>query len=193
VLFLALVSVVGACAEAGKPGGGPGGTNDASTTPDGSHSPADAAKPSDAASGVCSSNLTCQTAMDLGSVSGDTGNATVTANGYQAGWYKVRVTEDDSGVFGVEMTVTAALTSPGSSNYDVFTYINTGSDVIECNTPSGTASSSGTTDSSKLGWGETGTLSNGANDDRTLTIEVRPISGTCSSAMPWQLVVTGDT
>ncbi len=189
--FLGLLAcLVAACAEAGKPGGGP--RVDAPPGVTDSAQPNDASL-ADAASSLCTSAATCQGAIDLGTVSGDTGNAMVTATGYQAGWYKVRVTENDSGVFGVEMTVTAALTSPAATNYDVFTYINKGSDVIECTTPTGTAMASGTTDSIKLGWGETGTLSNGNDDSRTLSIEIRPISGDCSAAMPWQLVVTGDT
>jgi len=110
------------------------------------------AKPIDAmSSGVCTSSASCAAATDLGSVSGDTGAGTVTASGYQAAWYKLRVTEDDSGPFGVQMQLTAQLTSPASENYDVFTYVNGGTDVIECNTPTGTASTSGTTDTLTIG------------------------------------------
>ncbi|MDB4955758.1 MAG: hypothetical protein JWO36_3327 [Myxococcales bacterium] len=130
--------------------------------------------------------------MDLGSISGDTGGAMVTASGYQAAWFRVRVTEDDSGVFGVKLSVTTRLTSPANSNYDVFVYVNTGSDVIECTTPSGTATTTGTTDALGLSWGE-GTVANGNDDGRSVSIEVRPISGMCSAAQPWQLVVVGNT
>ena len=142
-------------------------------------------------SDVCTSSASCAAATDLGSVSGDTGADMVTASGYQAAWYKVRVTEDDSGPLGVKLQVTAHLTSPASENYDVFLYINTGNDVIECATPSGTASTSGTTDTISVKWGE-GTFANGTDDSRTASIEIRPIGTTCSSGQPWQLTVNGD-
>jgi hypothetical protein len=180
--------VLAACAEAGKPEGRP---TDASTKMDGAL-PGDA-KPIDAmSSGVCTSSASCAAATDLGSVSGDTGAGTVTASGYQAAWYKLRVTEDDSGPFGVQMQLTAQLTSPASENYDVFTYVNGGTDVIECNTPTGTASTSGTTDTLAIHWGESGTFSNGNDDSRTVSIEIRPIGTTCSSGQQWQLSLRGD-
>ncbi len=146
----------------------------------------------DGASSVCATAATCQTAIDLGSVSGDTGAAMRTASGYQSAWYKVRVTEDDSGVFGIKLSATIRLTSPAASNYDVFVYVNTGSDVVECTTPSGTLTTTGTTDSTYIIWGE-GSVSNGSDDGRTVSIEVRPIAGACDASQPWQLAVTGDT
>ena len=90
------------------------------------------------------------------------------------------------------MQLTAQLTSPASENYDVFTYVNGGTDVIECNTPTGTASTSGTTDTLAIHWGESGTFSNGNDDSRTVSIEIRPIGTTCSSSQLWQLSVRGD-
>jgi hypothetical protein len=181
--------VLAACAEAGRTGGKP---TDASTKMDGAL-PGDAAKPIDATSNdVCTSNASCAAATDLGSISGDTGSGMVTANGYQAAWYKVRVTEDDSGPFGVQMNLSVQLTSPGSENYDVFTYLNSDTDVIECNTPTGTASTSGTTDTLAIQWGESGTFSNGNDDSRTVSIEIRPIGNTCSSGQQWQLTARGD-
>jgi hypothetical protein len=179
-----LLVFLGACASAGKA--------DNHSHVDAAVNVVDSARSIDAASSLCTSNATCLAAMDLGAVSGDTGAATVSASGYQAAWYRVRVTENDSSVVGVKLKVTTRLTSPASSNYDVFVYVNTGSDVIECTTPSGTATTTGTTDEIKLNWGE-GTVANGADDSRNVSIEVRPISGTCSPAQPWQLIVLGDT
>jgi hypothetical protein len=189
--FLGAALSVAACAEAGKTGSG---TGDAGATD--ARAQVDAPKATDAAidgaSSVCATASTCQTAMDLGSVSGDTGAVMRSASGYQSAWYKVRVTEDDSGVFGIKLSATIRLTSPAASNYDVFAYVNTGSDVVECTTSSGTLTTSGTNDSVYIIWGE-GSVSNGSDDGRTVSIEVRPISGTCAPTDPWQLVVTGDT
>jgi hypothetical protein len=141
---------------------------------------------------VCTSSATCAAASQLGSVSGDTGSTMVEGSGYQSAWYQVRVSEDDSGVFGVPMNVTVNLTSPAGINYDLYAYVNTGTDVVECAAVSGSSTSAGTSDSVHLSWGETGFLSNGSNDDRTLSIEVRYVSGTCSAGKPFQLVVHGN-
>lgn len=188
----ALGALLGGCAEAGKTagGGGDAGPIDAKISVD-APKPADAAM-ADTSSSTCATAATCLTATDLGSVSGDTGLVSRSATGYQAAWYKVRVTEDDSDVFGIKLSATISLTSPAASNYDVFVYVNTGSNVVECTTPSGATSTSGTTDSTYIIWGE-GTVSNGSDDGRTVSIEVRPISGTCDAAQPWQLQVTGNT
>lgn len=83
--------------------------------------------------------------MMLGSVSGDSNNQKLTASGYQSAWYRVRVTEDDDAIGGVTLRVAAKLTSPASPMFDVLVYVNTGSDVFECATTTGTISTNGTT------------------------------------------------
>lgn len=155
--------------------------------------PADAPPlPIDSPQSACASNATCAGATALGTVSGDTGNATLTASGYQAAWYSVRVTENDSSPFATPMNLTVQLTSPQGTNYDLFLYINTASDVVECTTPAASSTSTGTSDQAHLTWGETGTFANGSDDSRTVSIEVRPVSGPCVPSAPYQLVVTGD-
>jgi hypothetical protein len=181
--LLGCALVMSGCAEATRPTDH--GTVDAPAQ-------VDAPRPIDAPAATCTTNATCQTAMDLGSISGDTGSAMVTASGYQAAWFHVRVTEDDSSPLGVKLSATARLTSPATANYDVFVYVNTGSDVVECATPSGTLTTNGTTDEVRAAWGE-GAIANGADDSRTVSIEVRPVTGACSPAQPWQLAVLGDT
>lgn len=186
---------IAACAEAGHPSGG--GPADASGTP------TDGAKVIDAhvtqmdapvQGGSCSTTATCAApTMTLASVSGDTGAGTATATGYQSAWFQIRVTEDDSGVFGVPMAMTAQLTSPAATSYDLYLYINTGSDALECTTPNGAATKSGVTQTQRLTWGESGTFSNGSDDGRTVVIEVRAPATGCSSGAPWQLHVQGDT
>jgi hypothetical protein len=179
-----------ACATAGQPTGS--GPADAPVTFD-SPKLVDAPIMIDApAQSACTSTATCAAAMDLGTVSGDTGNATVTASGYQSAWYKVRVTEDDSSPFGTPMNMTVQLTSPPGTNYDVYVYLNTGSDVVECTSVAGSGTSTGTTDQAHVSWGESGTFSNGNDDGRTASIEVRPVSGPCSASATYQLVVFGD-
>lgn len=184
-----------ACAEAGHATGGgpadaPGGPQDAAKAIDAHVTQMDAPMQS----GGCTTTATCMApTMTLPSVSGDTGAGTASASGYQSAWYQIRVTEDDSGVFGVSMTMTATLTSPAATNYDLYLYINTGSDVLECATPNGAATKNGTVQSQKLTWGESGTFSNGNDDSRTVVVEVRAPATGCTSGTNWQLNITGDT
>lgn len=188
---LLLGLAVSGCAVAGK--SAPARIDAPPAPADAPRVPVDAPPPVDApAQSQCTSSATCATAMALGSVSGDTGNATVQGSGYQAAWFQVRVTEDDNDPFGVPMNLTAQLTSPAGTNYDLFLYVNTGSDVVECTNVSTSSTSTGATDVAHLTWGETGTFANGADDSRTVSIEVRPISGTCSPGATYQLTVTGD-
>jgi len=191
---LAVWVLCAACAEAARGGGS--GPTDASGTSDGAKVIDAHVTQMDAPvqSGSCSTTTTCMApTMTLTSVSGDTGAGTASASGYQSAWYQIRVTENDSGVFGVSMTMTATLTSPSATNYDLYLYINTGSDVLSCTTPTGAATKNGTMQSQKLTWGETGTLSNGNDDSRTVVVEVRAPATGCSSAATWQLNIQGDT
>lgn len=188
---LLLGLAVSGCAVAGK--SAPARVDAPAAPADASRVPVDAPAAVDApAQSQCTSTATCATAMALGSVSGDTGNATVQASGYQSAWYQVRVTEDNSSAFAAPMNLTAQLASPAGTNYDLFLYVNTGSDVIECTTVSTSSTSTGATDVAHLTWGETGTFANGADDSRTVSIEVRPISGSCTPGATYQLTVTGD-
>jgi hypothetical protein len=202
----AALASLGACASAG--GDAPGGDDDiggdpvdAALLPDSPSSFIDAASgtpdagpgpTADAATGAgCSSGATCAGATSLGTVSGDTANQKLTASGYQSAWYRVRVTEDDDTLGGLTLRVAAKLTSPASADYDVFVYLNEDSDVVECSTTTGTTTTTGLTNEVKAEWGEVG-IANGLADDRDVSIEVRPISGTCSPGQTWQLQVEGN-
>jgi hypothetical protein len=181
-----VLCTVTACASAGSDvaDSGAGGGSDASVIQD-------SALQLDAFASECPSTDTCAAAMLLGSVSGDTGNQKLTATGYRAAWYRVRVTEDNSSIAGVTLRVAAKLTSPAAVDFDVFVYVNEGSDVIECSTTTGTTSTSGNVDTVKAEWGE-GTISNGNADDRNVSIEVRPKSGQCMPPYTWQLEIEGN-
>lgn len=141
---------------------------------------------------TCTSSDACASAMMLGTVSGDSGNVKLTASGYRSAWYRVRVTEDNSSVGGLALRVAAKLTSPTAPMFDVFVYVNAGSDQIECSTTTGTVSTSGMTKQVRAEWGE-GTISNGSDDGRNVSIEVRPLSQSgCAASAPWQLEIEGN-
>ncbi len=179
----ALMALVASCASAGDA------TPDARPIAD---APRADAPPADAPVDMCPSAATCGTATMLGSVSGDTGNQTLTAMGHQAAWLRVRLTEDYNDVDGVAMSVSAKLTSPAGVDFDVFVYLNEGNDVVECSTTTGTTTTAGNVNTTRAVWGE-GTFSNGSPDDRWVSIEIRPISGVCAPAAMWQLEVVGNT
>jgi hypothetical protein len=140
----------------------------------------------------CSSGAQCAGASMLGQVSGDTGNQMLSVNGSQSAWYRVRVSEDNSDIFGLTLRVAAKLTSPVAADFDVYVYLNEGSDVVECSTTVGQTTTTGNVNVVKAEWGETGTFSNGAEDGRFVSIEVRAVSGVCSPGQNWLLEVEGN-
>lgn len=185
---LLVASVLSACASA-DPGtavdASVGNNADAST-----QNPVDAyVPPSDVAqANTCASAMTCQGAMMLGTVSGDTGAATLSADGYQSAWYRVRVTEDYSEEVGLALRISAKLTGTG---FEAFVYVNAASDTIECSTTLGTVMQNGNMRETRAEWGE-GFIPNGADDSRNVTIEVRPTGTSCSMSAGWQLQVEGN-
>jgi hypothetical protein len=195
------VCVLAGCASAGSDTGGGNNAADASASLDAPTPLIDAAiadappidpPPMDAPLATCTGADTCQTATMLGTVSGDSGNIRLNGSGYQSAWYRVRVTEDDSDIFGLSLRVGATVTSSANAAFDVFIYVNTGSDTIECSTTTGTKSVSGNVRQVRAEWGE-GTFSNGSDDGRTVSIEVRPLATSgCSAADTWQLEVEGN-
>lgn len=180
-----------ACASAG--------TDTAPLQPDSGMPVVDSAPPADSPAppmdsppqNLCASAMTCQAAMNLGTVSGDTGNAMLSAVGHQSAWFRVRVTEDDSEVLGLTLRVAAKLTSPTTNDYDVFVYVNSGNDVVECATTTGTTTTNGNVNENRTEWGE-GTISNGDDDGRDVSIEVRPIGTNCSATSFWSLEIEGN-
>jgi hypothetical protein len=177
-----------ACASASPPGE----LADASTDATGKRDAAiDAPKP-DAAMNLCSSADTCAGAMVLGSVSGDNTSAKLSASGYQAAWFRVRVTEDDQDIPGLALRVSSKLTFPASVGFETYVYVNAGSDVAsECATTTGTRSTVGNVQTVRAEWGE-GFVPNGSDDGRNVSIEVRPVGGNCSMGQMWQLEIEGN-
>ena len=182
--LMAWMALVASCASAGEV------TPDARPPADGPRAPD--APPDAPPVNVCPSGVTCQTAMQLGSVSGDTQNQKLTAMGHQSAWFRVRVTEDYNNIFyGRTLRAAAKLTSPPGVDFDVFVYVNTGSDAIECSASVGAKTTNGNLEQTRAEWGEGGGP-NGNDDDRWMSIEVRPISGTCAPGAMWQLEVEGN-
>jgi hypothetical protein len=140
---------------------------------------------------TCQSSDACTTAITLGTISGDTGNQTLTAQGSRAAWFRIRVTENEATIDGIPMHVLARLTPPAGESFDVRIYVNPDTDILECTNTSGAATTSGTVKQVRASWGED-VVTNAADDSRDISIEVRPLSSTCAPAAKWQLVIEGN-
>jgi hypothetical protein len=134
---------------------------------------------------------TCQTARDLGALSGDTGTRSISAQGFCSDWLRVRVTEDWRGPTGGMMKVTATLISPDREDFDVIVYLNAASDVLECTTAMAKSElPAGRSDVARASWGERYTFNSG-DDSRTVSVRIKKKSGTCSN-QPWSLLLQGN-
>jgi hypothetical protein len=185
------VAALTACASAETANGVDAGGEPADARVDAA-TPIDAPASIDAPPGnACATAATCASAQMLGTVSGDTGAATLSADGYQAAWFRVRVTEDYSDSVGLALRLEASLTSPSSGAFQTFVYVNEGDDVVECSTTMGTVETTGNLEDVRAEWGE-GLFPNGADDSRFVTIEVRPSTTACAASAPWHLDVEGN-
>ena len=134
---------------------------------------------------------TCRAPHDMGSLSGDLNQGTLTAQGTCSEWLRVRLTEDNHGLFAGQMKITATLVSPAAENFDVYLHVNSATDVLECTAVAAKSElGPGTTDIAKTAWGEY-YAANDADDSRYVTIEIKNHSGTCAKT-PWSLVVQGN-
>lgn len=168
-----------------------GGTGDAGAKADAA--PDSGAPDSGTGGGVCTSPNICTGATDLGSASGDTGADTKTAQGSGSQWFKVRVTENDNGIFGVPERIKVDLQSPTGTNFDLFVYVAGGLNGQECSAVTTSSTSTGGYDTASTSWGESASgFSNGVDDSRTVTVEVRHISGTCAPTAKWTLTFHGN-
>lgn len=133
---------------------------------------------------------TCQTARDIGTLSGDTGAQTLTTTGTCSEWISLRATEDDSGPIGVPMKVKLTLQSQGH-NFDLYVYFDAVRDVVSCDSPAAKSETLGTVDEViPLTWGE-GTVANGSDDSRTIRIAVQSGDGPCPPGSGWTLKAEG--
>jgi hypothetical protein len=140
---------------------------------------------------ACTSPNNCSGANNLGNIRGDKGADSKTAQGHTSQWFTVRVTEDDHSVDGSKLKVKATLTSPPGTNFDLYVYVPSG-DTLACAGVTAQSVLTTATDSASASFGEGGLFSNGSDDDRTVTVEVRHVSGTCDPSQKWSLTVAGN-
>ena len=131
----------------------------------------------------------CESFEDLGTVNGDSGNATITRQAFGERRFRVRVNEGDSSpVSCSDLGVTITLTPSAGTDYDLQAWCE------NCDGDNRSSSAGGSAqDSVILRWDEEcvlGTFPAGTDSGRTITILVRYFSGnTCA---PYTLQVTGN-
>jgi hypothetical protein len=137
---------------------------------------------------------TCSaSATTLTSIAGDENGPTDSATGTTSEWLRIDLTEQDNSPIGHPMKITAVLTSPSGSNFDLYAYLGSKVGDIECASPKGQSTNpAGQTDTVSFEWGELGSLANGVDDSATVMLEVSWVSGTCSSGSTWSLAVHGN-
>lgn len=135
---------------------------------------------------------TCETARDVGKLGADQGSAVLGADGTCSEWISVRATEDNSGALGSPMKLKVTLT-PSGHDFDLYGFVNADKDLRSCTTPAAesTARGTGAVDSVSLTWGE-GTVANGSDDSRTVTMLVQSADGPCGADAGWRLRVEGN-
>lgn len=157
------IDVVG---DAGKDGGGDGGTVPA-----------------------CPPANACASATELEGVSGDTGSDVRETSSRTSKWFKIPVV-DKFTIFNAIESVTMELESPPGTNFDLYAYLppDGKSDACKGVTPRKSTKTSGK-DSVSLDWEDV----SGDPDTRTVVVEVRHVSGTCPAPENWKLKITGNT
>lgn len=141
----------------------------------------------DGAPPTCPTTNTCGAATDLGKVSGDTGSDSKLVDGNTSQWFTVRVTENDTSLSGRKLRLTATLQSPAGANFDVYVYV-PGGDTQECSVASKSSTNTTGLDTAGVSWHD----NLGPDDDRTVTVEVRQVSGTCDAPAKWTLNLYGN-
>lgn len=146
--------------------------------------------PTDPNSNSGEASNSCDTARDLGAISGDVDAPQLTAQGTCSEWLRVRVTENDSYPIADDLKVLLTLVSPAGQNFDLFAYVDPEVDTLACETPTGSSEApAGRSDELALAWGETYTANN-SDDSRTVSIEIRS-QGACTGGS-WTLLVQGN-
>ncbi|MBK6462334.1 MAG: hypothetical protein IPF92_15150 [Myxococcales bacterium] len=140
---------------------------------------------------ACASPNTCLGGTTMTAISGDTGSPTSRTTGTTSQWLKIRVSENDSGVFGAKLKVRLTLTSPSSANFDMRVYVANDGSSQKCTGVDRQTSATVGPDVASVEWGE-GAVANGDDDDRWVTIEVFHVSGTCAAGQTWSLLAEGN-
>jgi hypothetical protein len=147
------------------------------TTRDGGISDAEALPIGDAS--TAPSN-TCETARDIGKISGDQSNGVLDTSGTCSEWLSFRATEDSNSTRGTPMKVTITVT-PKGGDFDLYVYLDAIRDARSCSAPYSSSFLAGPqVETIALTWGE-GSVANADDDTRTVGIAVIRTGGPCGT------------
>ncbi len=125
---------------------------------------------------------TCATAIDEGTMSGDSGTENFHESRASSAWLKVRLTEDNN--WATDLSFRATLRSPAGMEYNLYVY-----DACNGNLYGSSTNGAGQVNVVEGRWGD----SWGDSDDRDVFIEIRYASGgVCGSAAKWELDFEGN-
>lgn len=163
---------------------------DAATCDGGPCGVTDADAPATRDGSVAPSN-TCSSARSFGTTVGDGPGTAATASGTCSEWLSVRVTENDGSASGVPMKARITL-QPTGGDFDLYVHFDAVRDLLACTTPAKSSlGQGGLVEPISLEWGE-GTVPNGGDDSRTLSISIVRTGGPCGGDVGWSLTVEGN-
>ena len=148
----------------------------------------------DGGTGQCTAPNTCVGGITMTPVSGDKNADTSTQTGSTARWLKIRVSEDSSSLLAASMKLKLTLTSPPGTNFDMRVFLAGDGSGQKC-PPEGADRTTNTVagaDVTSIEWGEMAGISNGSDDDRTVSVEIVHVSGTCTTGQNWTLLAEGN-
>jgi hypothetical protein len=216
-LLGSLLTLVAACAEGGSvedgsggaggsgSGGDPGSTTSGSTasatsTTSGSTTAAttgsggsggDMTTTSTSSGQVCDFTTldTCQTADPMSPLAADKDQTPVVKTGVGEAWFEIHMEEQDSSVFGEDLSYRVSLTSPPGMNYDLVVLEGPQNGSPDCNATPKTGTGEPATVSAS--WGDDQGFG-GEDDSLWLVIHVVYVSGdSCGPTDQWTLKVEG--
>jgi hypothetical protein len=140
----------------------------------------------------CPELNTCATATGLGTLAGDETNpGNVTASGTGQQFFSARITENNHSPLGEALELKTTLAVPAGSDFDLYVYVDTQTDVSPCPLLPAQASANGpgTQEETILTWGD-GITGSGADDSRDVVVEVRFGGFACEGE--WNLTLQGN-
>ncbi|MCH9687378.1 MAG: hypothetical protein K0V04_38445 [Deltaproteobacteria bacterium] len=142
--------------------------------------------------GECTNAEMCASAAAIGGVSGDSSSPSIDVSGVMPTWVAFEVSEDDSGVFGSDLSFTATLSSPAGADFDLHVFRGAEGANSGCGGFMQQSTNAGGLDSVSMSWGEGG-VANNSDDGVWVAVEIRAKNDVCAPPDEWTLVVSGNT
>jgi len=130
---------------------------------------------------ACPTVATCEGAVTIGAIAGDTGTGGFVRAGAGSAFLRLRVVEVDDGYVGRGMRFTATLSPESVQAYDLVVHRG-------CSSDSSAEEAKEARSSVTQSWGES-LVPNGKDDSRDLVVEVRQVAP-CTNPPPWRLAVS---